>query len=346
MLAKDACHSYGRLTAFAESWQIHFARSVSAAYMVTTDNQAVIPGTNTYLVGRHNPYILVDTGEGRPEYGPVLEKALRESPRSQDINTPLVSDIVITHRHHDHYDGLPTVLSLLKSLWDETTPSLAFKPPKLHKFPLPPDAPDEGLQAMIALLDRDLYVAAAADSPFHELSELQTLQSPDASLQITHTPGHTTDSICLFLREDKALLTADTVLGQGTAVFEDLGAYMSSLRKMLKFGQEVGSYVELYPGHGPVVKNGPTLIETYIKHRQEREDQIISVLESSTEGEVEGEPWRLWSIVQTIYKAYPQNLWAPAAHGIGLHLKKLQNEGKVRHVSGESIESKWELCRV
>jgi ribonuclease/clavin/mitogillin len=35
-------------------------------------------GTNTYLVGRHNPYILVDTGEGRDHYITVLESALRD----------------------------------------------------------------------------------------------------------------------------------------------------------------------------------------------------------------------------------------------------------------------------
>ena len=96
---------------------------------------------------------------------------------------------------------------------------------------------------------------------------------------------------------------------------------------------------------GPA-EDGPALIETYIKHRQEREDQIVHVLESANEGEEMGEPQRLWGIVQTIYKAYPQSLWGPAAHGIGLHLKKLQDEGKVKHIGGQGIDSTWELCRL
>lgn len=215
-------------------------------------------------------------------------------------------------------------------------------------------------------------------------------------MKVLHTPGHTSDSICLYIPADRALYTADTVLGQGTAVFEDLAAYVGSLRKMLAFSKSdpassnsypalsksnfhteggESAYDVLYPGHGPVVKDGPGTISMYIAHRMQREKQIVDLLAapppspdsfpappqipashstpapssqpvpSSTPQHGDSEPfWTTWTLVATIYKSYPENLWLPAAHGVGLHLVKLEGEGRVVRVSkGEGLGAGWKL---
>jgi glyoxylase-like metal-dependent hydrolase (beta-lactamase superfamily II) len=149
----------------------------------------------------------------------------------------------------------------------------------------------------------------------------------------------------LYIPEDQALYTADTVLGQGTAVFEDLAAYMASLQKMLDFGNPTFSegprrYTLLYPGHGPVISDGQAVIRTYIEHRLERENQIIQVLQSSPpqDGPVR---WTTWTIVSKIYAAYPESLWLPAAHIVELHLRKLEKEGRVKRLGGEGTDEEW-----
>jgi endoribonuclease LACTB2 len=316
-------------------------------------------GTNTYVVGWQSPYILVDTGEGREEYIPILEEALRDSAKSPDPSDPIVSDIIITHLHKDHVGGLPSVLALLRRLWNETT-SGPFKPPHLHKFPHQPSTLDTNIDSVVGTLSRDDYIPNPNGSPFHDLSDSQIippgeLDGPQPTLQVLYTPGHTSDSICLYLHDEQALFTADTVLGHGTPVFEDLAAYMASLQKILEFAETDNSthtkevkHMQLYPGHGPVVANGPSLIKTYIKHRLEREEQIVQVLSTlpvvqSSDGGTDR--WTTWKIVTVIYREYPESLWLAAAHSVELHLRKLEGEGKVKKVGGEDKDTEWEVGR-
>lgn len=138
--------------------------------------------------------------------------------------------------------------------------------------------------------------------------------------------------MAFVLEEESAMFTADNVLGQGTAVFEDLATYMKSLDSMAK--QFTG---RAYPGHGPVIDDGPAKIEEYIKHRRQREKQVLDVLAKDKEG-----GWTAMDIVKVIYKDYPENLWEPAERGVLQILEKLRGEGKVRF---DKDKGTWALSR-
>jgi glyoxylase-like metal-dependent hydrolase (beta-lactamase superfamily II) len=93
-----------------------------------------VAGTNTYVIGECNPYTLIDTGEGKDEYIPILESALRDTYKLTNQDESHISDIIISHWHHDHTGGLDSVLSLLRRMWDEQNTPAPFKPSRIHNL--------------------------------------------------------------------------------------------------------------------------------------------------------------------------------------------------------------------
>jgi len=246
-----------------------------------------LQGTNTYLVGTGPARILIDTGEGLPAYLPLLARALR------DHAALSLSHVVCTHHHHDHVGGLPGILE-------------HFAPaPRPYKFT---DVADQALN----------QVAPLEGCPFAPLREGEVLRTEGASLRVLHTPGHTSDHICLLLEEEQALFSADCVLGQGSAVFENLRAYMGSLHKLSSF-----SFRRIYPGHGPIIEDGPAKIREYISHRQERENQVLAVLSEK------GRAVSPMEIVKEIYRGYPESLHEAAKGSVLHHLEKLLEENRI-----------------
>jgi ribonuclease/clavin/mitogillin len=162
-----------------------------------------------------------------------------------------------------------------------------------------------------------------------------------ATLRAVHTPGHTQDHISLVLEEEEAMFTGDNVLGHGTAVFEDLASYINSLRKMRNLFTG-----RAYPGHGAVINDGKAKILEYIRHRQQREEQVLQVLRSShpsankqASARQPGD-WTSMEIVKVIYKDVPEDLHLPAHGGIMQVLLKLKEEDKV---SEDPITGNWAI---
>lgn len=198
---------------------------------------------------------------------------------------------ILTHWHRDHVGGVQDILSLN------------------DKMPIHKNQPDQGQL---------------------DISEGQKFTTEGATLRALHCPGHTVDHMALILEEEDAMFTGDNILGQGTAVFEDLKAYTDSLEKMQAAFKGRG-----YPGHGPVLEDGPAKAREYIKHRKEREDQIVGLL---NEPSTNGSGWGSMDLVKVIYKKYPEHLHGPAEGSVVHVLKKLEKEGKATESN-----SKWHL---
>jgi glyoxylase-like metal-dependent hydrolase (beta-lactamase superfamily II) len=133
-------------------------------------------------------------------------------------------------------------------------------------------------------------------------------------LKVVYTPGHSADHLC-FLAGD-LLFTGDHIMGGSTVVAEDMVAYLASLRRLTDITLQ-----RLYPGHGPAMDDPHVVIDEYISHRLEREQQIIAALEAGA--------GTVGAVVEAVYADVDPALHPLAAHSVAAHLHKLLMEGKV-----------------
>ncbi|KAI8089518.1 beta-lactamase-like protein [Halteromyces radiatus] len=271
-----------------------------------------LQGTNTYLIGLGNRKILIDTGEGELGYLPLLRQSLKTI--SPDA---FISDILISHCHHDHFGGLSDILQS-----DLNDPIL---PIRVHKYPLSLDSHDHHFH-----MDGFPKDAPLEDLHDHQIFHLDN-DNKTTTLHVIHTPGHTDDHCCFWLEEENAIFTADCVLGHGSVVFNNLSAYMSSLQKL-----ETLAPTRLYPGHGVVVEDGVNRIRQYQRQRLERESQIIQLMRS--EKPAHGGHWTALDITESLYGSEMSTDLQPViVRGIALHMLKLQEEGRAKILDGSTF---------
>ena len=71
------------------------------------------------------------------------------------------------------------------------------------------------------------------------------------SLQVISTPGHTLDSVVVYIKEDRVLLGADTVMPVPYFVWGDRAQFINSLQKIMELNLEC-----IVQGHGEVLLRG------------------------------------------------------------------------------------------
>lgn len=146
------------------------------------------------------------------------------------------------------------------------------------------------------------------------------VEVPGVRLEVIETPGHASDHICLWMPSEGAVFSGDLVLGEGTAVISppdgNLVDYLRSLERVRALSPK-----RLYPGHYAPRDDAAEWIEFYIRHRKEREEEILACLSEGRR--------RVEEIVVVVYASYPPQLHPIAARSVLAHLQKLEAEGRV-----------------
>jgi ribonuclease/clavin/mitogillin len=197
-----------------------------------------------------------------------------------------IRDVLITHWHPDHVGGIPDLVELNPRLkvWKQEEVEMSHES--------------------------------------EPIVDGQVFKVEGATIRAFHCPGHTADHMAFVLEEEDALFTGDNVLGHGTAVFEDLKLYLSSLTHMSSLVKG-----RAYPGHGEVLPSASARIGEYLAHRAAREKEVVAALVAA------GGPGKKgvdgMTLVKSIYKDTPETLHLAAMRGVVQVLDKLEGEGRV-----------------
>ncbi|MBS0386051.1 MAG: MBL fold metallo-hydrolase, partial [Proteobacteria bacterium] len=224
-----------------------------------------------------------------------------------------VSHIFVTHRHLDHSPA--------------ARPLAAATGAKIYASGIAPRfSPDD-------------FVAEAGDDlgfrPDIVVRDGEAFAGKGWTLEAVMTPGHTSDHMCLALRQENALFSGDHIMGWSTTVVSppdgDMEAYLASLDKVA-----AGNFTTLWPTHGPPVTDVTPFIAAYRAHRIDREAQIIARLQAGQS--------RIVDMVPVMYADVDPRLYPAAAHSVLAHMIRLVKIGRVRSDGAPGLDAEYALA--
>ena len=244
-------------------------------------------GTQSFIVGR-GEVAIIDPGPDLAEHVEALLAAVRGE---------RIAAVVCTHTHRDHS---PAARSLREATG---APIVGCAPLSLQ---------DEGPRADDSF-DQDYR-------PDRILADGEELSGDGWTLQAVATPGHTSNHLCYFLPEERALFSGDHVMGWSTTIVSppdgDMAAYMASLAKLRARDDHI-----YYPAHGPAIEAPQKLLRGLVLHRRQREEQILAELKRG-EGHIP-------EMVARMYKSIDPRLHPAAGRSVLAHLLDLEARGVV-----------------
>ena len=281
-------------------------------------------GTGTYIIGTRQ-CVVIDPGPRIDSHRDALAGALE--------GRELIG-IVVTHCHGDHSP---------LSAWmkDEySVPTYAFGPHRMVEGWTEEDDHDPSEEDDTGQEDAEEHEPLDVDfRPDITVVDGQTiLRTREFSLDAVHTPGHTSNHLCVSMPEESTLFSGDHVMGWSTTIVSppdgDMAAYFDSVRKVIGRSDAL-----LRPTHGGPVTDPQPFLHALLEHRIERENQVIGQLRAGVT--------TIPAMVKVLYANVDKRLHRPARRSIWSHMLKLHAEGRVRVADGGSARllADYELVR-
>jgi hydroxyacylglutathione hydrolase len=187
-------------------------------------------GSHCYVIKGHYKNVLIDSGLDKNFS--VLQRALF----ALGIKIRDIDIIINTHEHFDHMGA---------NRYFQDYALIAA-----HRF------------AAIKITVQDTYVTMYESGDLNQptlkvhlwLEDKFRFDIGNYILEVIHTPGHTSGSICIYEVNRRLLFTGDTVFANGTLSYisesGSVGDYINSIGRLGTIKVN-----EIYPGHGSISKN-------------------------------------------------------------------------------------------
>jgi glyoxylase-like metal-dependent hydrolase (beta-lactamase superfamily II) len=191
-----------------------------------------------------------------------------------------------------------------------------------------------GVAGLKARTGAEVLAFAARDGlkPDRRIGDGHTIEATEFRLQAIHTPGHASNHLCFLLEEERMLFSGDHIMDGSTVVIRppdgDMAAYLDSLVRLRTLRLR-----SIAPGHGRLIPNPREVIDWYIAHRLEREQQVLDVLSELGTAKID-------QLVPLVYADVDAERQQIARHSMHAHLLKLAADGKV---TGRTLTGKWSV---
>ena len=247
-----------------------------------------LASNNVYVLGR-GPVTLIDAGIKSPE---ALEQ-IRASLAGDGLSFRDVERVILTHGHIDHY-GLaaeierqagrpvevwvhPADAGRVRAAWSDAKWRALAQELALM------GVPDEDLNRMQSRFAMINLLADPVAEP-RLLVDGQVFAGDGWRLEVIHTPGHSSGSVCLFERDAGLLFCGDLILkGIFPSPFVELdqpgasgyGPYLASLERL-----EGLPVTAILPGHGAACVDLIEIVTRYRRHQQQELARVRTLLGS------------------------------------------------------------------
>ena len=194
---------------------------------------------HSYLLRGSRRVVLVDTG--LPTTTAYLEACLATlGLKPQDLDL-----VLLTHEHIDHSGG---------ATFFGRHCIVGAHPQAANKLEMGDD---------FSMMSNAFAETATAYAPDLMLVEGSGVDLGGLHLDVVHTPGHCSGSVCLYESRNRLLISADTIMARGVLggvlLSGNVSDYMSSLHKLQRLRVDV-----LLPGHGKLSKEPQADLEVGI----------------------------------------------------------------------------------
>ena len=297
--------SFTNLVKTSKNLQVSGLRAITAQ----NSNAYTNTGTQTYLIGSEQ-LAIIDPG---PNLAGHFDNIIRA------IGNARLTHIVLTHSHQDHCALAVRLAQLFK------VEIYMFGTPKNSNYELIKNIVDcNDTSQSIDSINKNLTIKKVFDG--------EKIFNAEWCFEIIFTPGHHFDHICLAWEKNNIIFSGDHVMGWSSTMVAPpsghMGDFISSLEKLLLRDENI-----YLPTHGEPILDAKNYVQSQLKHRKKREEQILAFIKQ--------DPYAPAELVPLIYKNLISELEDAAAQNVFASLIYLSSKGFAEYIGPLSITTKF-----
>ncbi|MFX1389422.1 MAG: MBL fold metallo-hydrolase [Promethearchaeota archaeon] len=304
--------------------------------------RAIKPPENIYVLAGSDG-VIYDAGYGTKRTVKKLIKGLKEiETKFKEQNKKFkITRILVSHCHPDHFSGLKRIrkaLGLKIVLTKKSAEIIRNKKSFIKTFET--DIYEDylrirkkGVCKLInslrnvgsRLFYQRIFGASYIDNPDEIIEENTEILINGESWKVFPSPGHAIDHISLYNEEIGVLFSGDNILRTITTWLGPPNSNIEDYVKTLKILKELPNLKLVLAAHGSPIENPEERIEKILKHRKNREKQVLEIINTNFEKGISPK-----GIIKAIYPQNSRFLHQVARGWVVLTLKLLENKNLIR----------------